>query len=448
MGIREGQPAFLQAKLRIANVVFQVIFTAAVGYSTMIFVKYPEASIAAQIGLSLTFTTLLLGILGFHVAYRSLMSLCAVVGASLFHAALMNTSGFPIASSIAMQLVFSLIPLIIFDLREKPYLLSILFINFLLLVNFRAFADGLNVAVADATPYVTGSMQEITITFSFGLATAAIWVMAYHNRQAEEKAEHLLEESNQRNQEIVRKQETLEASLRQVEEAQEAERQRHWTATGHAEVSNKVRTLSDDESAWDQIVAYIVKYTAANQGGLFLVDKATEDRHLELKACYAYERKKFVEATVQPGEGLVGQCYLERAPVHLTEIPQGYTHITSGLGQATPHTVLIVPLMTRDRVEGVLELASFRTFADYQIEFLLSLGETIATAVTAHRAQTLTQQLLMQAQEQAEDMRAQEEEMRQNMEELQATQEEMARKQREAQQREQGLLEKLAQYEG
>ena len=447
MGIREGQPTFLQAKLRTANVVFQVIFVAAIGYSAMIFIRYPEADIAARVGLSLTFATLILGMCGFHVAYRLLMSFCAVVGGGLFHAALMNTTNFPIASSITMQLVFSLMPLIIFDLREKQYLLPILIANLLLLVNFRFLANRLDVAVTDASPYVTGPMQEITITFSFGLAIAAIWVMARHHRQAEDKAELILDESNRRNQEIIKKQETLEASLRQVEEAQETERQRHWAATGHAEISNKVRTLSSDDETWDQIIAYIVTYLEANQGGLFIVEGDAEDRRLDLKACYAYQRKKFVQATVQPGEGLVGQCYLERAPVHLTEIPPGYTRITSGLGQATPHTVLIIPLMTREQVEGVLELASFRTFTDYQIEFLLSLGETIATAVTAHRAQRLTHELLAQAQQQAEDVRAQEEEMRQNMEELQATQEEMARKQAEAQQREQALTEKLAQYE-
>ena len=447
MGIREEHPAFLRAKLRTANVVFQVVFVAAVGYSAMIFIKYPEADIAAQVGLSLTFATLLLGILGFHAAYRSLMSVCAVVGAGLFHAAVMNTSGFPIASSIAMQLVFSLMPLIVFDLREKQYMIPIMLVNFLLLLNFRTIARWLEIAVVDASPYVTGPMQEITLTFSFVLASAAISVMAYHHRQVENKADRLLQESNQRNQEIIKKQETLEASLRQVEEAQEAERQRHWTATGHAEVSHQLRNLSDDNNAWDQIIAYVVKYTEANQGGLFIREGESEVPHLVLKACYAYQRKKFVQATVQPGEGLVGQCYLEQAPVHLTEIPQGYTQITSGLGQATPHTVLIIPLMANEQVEGVLELASFRAFADYQIEFLLSLGETIATAVTAYRTQALTQQLLTQAQQQAEDMRAQEEEMRQNMEELQATQEEMSRKQAEAQQREQELLEKLAQYE-
>ena len=128
------------------------------------------------------------------------------------------------------------------------------------------------------------------------------------------------------------------------------------------------------------------------------------------------------------GEGLLGQCFLEKEQVYMTKVPDDYTHITSGLGGATPGSVLLMPLLTNETIVGVMELASFKPFTPAQIEFIKTAAENIAASIVSSRTTERVKRLLQESQQQAEEMKAQEEEMRQNMEELQATQEEMSRK--------------------
>jgi predicted nuclease with TOPRIM domain len=99
------------------------------------------------------------------------------------------------------------------------------------------------------------------------------------------------------------------------------------------------------------------------------------------------------------------------------------------MGEATPGSLVIVPMKYNDKIEAIIEIASLEKIEDYQISFLEKAGEFIASALQGVRTTEKMQELLMASQRQTEEMRATEEELRQNLEELQATQEEMVRKQ-------------------
>ncbi len=218
----------------------------------------------------------------------------------------------------------------------------------------------------------------------------------------------------------------------QMKKIDEQERERNWSTVGLARFSDILRTNTDDIKLLSKaLIANLVKYMDANQGGLFLLEETDDNPSLELTACYAYGRDKFMHKRIAKGEGLVGQAYLEKDTVYLTEVPDSYVSITSGLGESNPRCILIVPMMSNEDILGVVELASFNVFKPYQIEFLKKLGESIASTVNSVRNVDRIKRLLGGSQQQAEEMRAQEEEMRQNMEELAATQEEMVRKQNE-----------------
>ena len=148
-------------------------------------------------------------------------------------------------------------------------------------------------------------------------------------------------------------------------------------------------------------------------------------------ASFAYNRKKYIKKQVQLGEGLVGACAVEKETIHLTEIPQDYVKITSGLGGSNPTSLLLVPMLIEKDMLGVIEIASFNDFKKHEIEFVEKVAESIASTLKSVRINIRTSQLLEQSQQQSEEMAAQEEEMRQNMEELQATQEESARREAE-----------------
>lgn len=122
---------------------------------------------------------------------------------------------------------------------------------------------------------------------------------------------------------------------------------------------------------------------------------------------------------------------MELKSINLTEIPEDYIEITSGLGDAPPTNILLMPVMYENALIGVIEIASLNKFAPYQIEAGERIAESLASTIITARINTRTAELLKKSQEQAAEMAEQEEEMRQNMEELKATQEESARREDE-----------------
>ncbi|MFZ5970955.1 MAG: PAS domain-containing protein [Bacteroidota bacterium] len=236
---------------------------------------------------------------------------------------------------------------------------------------------------------------------------------------------------------------TLVRMRTQLKENAEQEQRRNWTTTGVAQIGEILRSAASSTELYDNIVKFIVKYTRSNQGGLFLLnDDDAQQPYLELVACYAFERKKFLTKKIDIGTGLVGQCYLEREKIHLTEIPEGYINITSGLGGTLPNSLLVVPLKVNEEVLGVLELASFNNYQPHEVELVEKFAESIGATVSSVKVNQRTRELLEQTQQQAEEMKAQEEEMRQNMEELSATQEELQRQMRESEAAKEQLLQR------
>lgn len=212
----------------------------------------------------------------------------------------------------------------------------------------------------------------------------------------------------------------------------EEERKRNWATAGFAKFADLMRSHDELKPMADALMKELIRYLPANQGGLFTVrEEASQDPHIELLACYAYDRKKYHEKIIAVGEGLLGQAYLEKDAIYLTQIPEDYVRIGSGLGDGRPNCLLIVPLLVNDRVEGLLELASFHLLEPYQISFVKKLAENMGTTWAGVQTNERTRLLLEASQQKAEELMAQEEELRQNMEELAATQEEMHRKEKE-----------------
>ncbi len=215
--------------------------------------------------------------------------------------------------------------------------------------------------------------------------------------------------------------------------ASEKEAEEKFATRGLAEVSDILRqTNTTKEEIADRVLSYLVNYMGANQGGIYMAEENEEgNTHLELVAAYAYSKKKYREHKLKPGETLVGQAFIEQETTYLTNIPQDYVYITSGLGEATPGHLVVSPLKVNEKIEGVIEMASFEPLQQYKINFIERVGEIIATTFASTKVTEQTRLLLEQSRQREEMLRMQEEEMRQNNEEMQATQEEMKRKEAE-----------------
>lgn len=204
-----------------------------------------------------------------------------------------------------------------------------------------------------------------------------------------------------------------------------------WSVNGLAKFAEIIRNNMNDLNSYaDIIISNLVKYVDANQGAFFVVDD--KDENLELKGCFAYDRIKFVGKTISKGQGLSGQCWLEKNIMLLKEIPEEYVSITSGLGEANPTNLIIAPVMAEDKVLGIIELGSFVEFPSDKLAFIEKLCASIGSSLATIRVNHKTSQLLQESKEMSERLKSQEEELLQNAEELQATQEEMARKLSEA----------------
>ncbi len=241
----------------------------------------------------------------------------------------------------------------------------------------------------------------------------------------------------------------LLAMKTQLKNISEQEKNQAWVNKGLAIFADLLRgqysSLADFSDAF---ITALVKYLQANQGGVFILTGEDQGNSaLELYASYAYNRKKYQERKIKVGQGLLGQAFLEKESIYMTELPDQYTFVTSGLGEATPGAILITPLKYNEEVVGVLELASFDKLEKYQIEFVEKIAQSVASAVASIKINERTERLLHETKEQAENLRSQEEEMRQNLEELQTTQEKSEEMEKELRVHKQLLEQKLKEHE-
>ncbi len=205
--------------------------------------------------------------------------------------------------------------------------------------------------------------------------------------------------------------------------------ERNWIVTGVAEISEILRSHDTIDELGDAVIAYITEKVDAIQGAFYVVNDDDKDEpFIEMKSAYAYHKKKFMKARFRLAEGLVGQAVVEKDYILRTEIPADYVTITSGiLGDRRPTGLLITPLITEEKVFGVVEFAGFHRFTDSQIKFVKEISLILARTIFNIKVNERTRHLLEESQKMSNELQEQQEILRQNAEEMAATQEELKR---------------------
>lgn len=231
---------------------------------------------------------------------------------------------------------------------------------------------------------------------------------------------------------LVEMQNNLQKAKEEEEKRKKEEEINKWITKAITETSDILRLYNHNvKELTFKTLQYMLNYLDISQGGIYVKNDEDDEVYYDLTSAIAFGRDKLIERKIKDEEGLVGRCAYEGLTVYMTEIPQDYVDIKSGLGGANPSTILLVPLRSSDEILGVVELISFKEFEKHEISLVERIGENLAATISNVRINQKTERLLHQSQQQADELSRQEQEMRQNVEEMKATQEEVQNKQME-----------------
>ncbi len=225
-----------------------------------------------------------------------------------------------------------------------------------------------------------------------------------------------------------------------------------WLKGNLAKFSRMLQGQKDMLTVGRLILSELAPVVSAQHAVFYTLDPVTDSPHLTLLASYAYERPREVGKQLELGQGLVGQCALEKQKIVLTNVPQEYIRISSGLGQASPVNIIVLPVLFEGRVKAVLELASFERFNSTHQTFLDQLTESIGIVLNTIEANMRTEDLLAQSQSLATELQSRQQELQNTNQELQEKARllayqntEVEKKNREVEQARQALEEKAEQ---
>jgi HAMP domain-containing protein/signal transduction histidine kinase/CheY-like chemotaxis protein len=191
-----------------------------------------------------------------------------------------------------------------------------------------------------------------------------------------------------------------------------------WLKTNLTKFTRMVQGERNLSTVARLVMSKLAAVIGAQHGVFYVVDGSGPEPMLRLYAAYAHHEDEREARPVRLGEGLVGQCAVERQRILLDELPDAYVPITSGLGAAHPSTIVMVPILFEGETKGVVELASLSRFTPTKLNFLEQLFESLGIVIASIEANQRTEELLKQSQRLAEKLQVQQDELQQTNEEL------------------------------
>jgi len=249
--------------------------------------------------------------------------------------------------------------------------------------------------------------------------------------------------------EVEELKDTINQMIANLKQTTLRNQEQDWLKSNLAKFTQMLQGQKDLNTVTRRILSELAQVVNAQKGMFYIFeqDESFRNQKLKLFSAYAFGEEVKTQKEFALGEGLVGQCALEKERILLTNVPKNYTKISSGLGKASPLNLIVLPVLFEKEIKAVIELASFDTFSETHLDFLSQLTESIGIVLNTIEANTRTESLLVQSQSLTDELRRTNEELQDKAHLLVKQKEEVEAKNKEVEEARLSLEEKAEQLQ-
>jgi HAMP domain-containing protein/CheY-like chemotaxis protein/signal transduction histidine kinase len=218
--------------------------------------------------------------------------------------------------------------------------------------------------------------------------------------------------------EVAKLKDNINEMILNLKDTTQKNTEQDWLKTNLARFTRILQGQRDMKTVAQMVLSELAPLVDAQQGVFYVNASDNGEPVMRLLGGYAYNKRKNLANEFQAGEGLVGQCTLEKERILVTNVPSNYVQVKSGLGEAAPHNIVVLPVLFEGEVKAVIELSTFQTFSDTHLTFLDQLTESIGIVLNTIEANTRTEDLLLQSQSLAGELQSQQDELKKTNEQL------------------------------
>lgn len=218
--------------------------------------------------------------------------------------------------------------------------------------------------------------------------------------------------------EVKELKDTINQMITNLRETTLLNQDQDWLKSNLAKFNQMLQGQKDLKTVARLILSELATVVHAHYGAFYIVTSEDVFPKLKLFASYAYKSEKHIPKEFLFGEGLVGQCALEKECISLSNIPDTYVKITSGIGKAKPSNLIILPVLFGTNVKAVIELGTLDAFSQTHLDFLNQLTKSIGIVINTIQTSTRTEVLLSQSQSLTSALKNQQDELRRTNDEL------------------------------
>jgi HAMP domain-containing protein/CheY-like chemotaxis protein len=218
--------------------------------------------------------------------------------------------------------------------------------------------------------------------------------------------------------EVAKLKDNINEMIQNLKDTTQKNTEQDWLKTNLARFTRMLQGQRDMKTVAKMVLSELAPLVNAQQGVFYVNQSDNGEPVMKLLGGYAYSKRKNLANEFHAGEGLIGQCTLERERILVTNVPKNYVHVNSGLGEAAPNNIVVLPVLFEGEAKAVIELSTFHTFSDTHLTFLDQLTESIGIVLNTIEANTRTEDLLQQSQSLAGELQSQQDELKKTNEQL------------------------------